>query len=106
MKGSVDYIETDVYSVELPDDVFEQIKADMAEQFTDDFKNGKHDYPLYQIYLYYCSIDWSKSTRAKNDIIRHCALCYALHYKDKYPTAIIEKVNHHKGYKSEVVKIK
>lgn len=105
MKGSVDYIVTDVYAVEIPDAVFEQIKADMAAEFTDDFKNGKHEYPLYQIYLYYCSIEWAKSTRAKNDIIRHCALCYALHYKDKYD-AVITKVGHHNKYEAEVTQIK
>lgn len=105
MKGSVDYIVTDVYAVEIPDAVFEQIKADMAAQFTDDFKNGEHDYPLYQIYLNYSGIDYAETTRKKNDIIRHAALAYAMYYKDKY-AAVIEKVGHHKSYKTDVVKIK
>ena len=77
MKGTVDFITTDTYSVEILPLLEEKIKTDMQKEFAT--YPGDHDRKdfLYNIFLNYSDIEYTTSKKKQNEILRKCMLSYA-----------------------------
>ena len=102
MKGIVDVITTDGYEVNVPDDVFEQVKADMAKEFEDweALRDGDNE-ELYNIFLNWHGASYYTRKDKQNEYINKSALRYALYYKDRYGLDAPQR-SHHISFKTEL----
>lgn len=83
MKGAVDFITTESFSVEIPPLLEEKIKEDMLKEFAD-YPGDHDDGFLYNIWLNYKHIEDTTSKKKQNEIMRKSVLKYAAYYKDRY----------------------
>ena len=97
MKGLVDAIVTDSYSVDIPDELVEKIQADMIAEFTDG--SNITDEVLRNIFLNYG--DEEDYKRLRKQTRSEILLAYAWFYKDKYGIAA-NAIGHNEAVKANV----